>query len=404
MMTIPKHWPMATSLMYGGGLGRSLYDPFAEARQAADKINANRARLSLDGVLAEAPWVARRDVEEALTAFHKDAMGRIPSATRYPEAKPFVAQVLAYEKELRRLANLDDLGIAVAMSLNKFLLFRGRRRFGLGRPPAPAEKCRILLHLDTDRGPFLIKNVDDPAANWKPAPALPARLPRSEYWWDQVEWVADGVGSGMHIDEEPEELFPLPGLSMASEHAHDSPGVVDFFRRYSPFFGGGNFLVYDRKLRMAAIEKTSHSHCEVFPPEGGRWAHVSGMVCRDPGSPQGRHQKAHRDEYRRLYGLTDDNTSDAAFWDFCDAGERLLVERVRKLGARPRVKDIVELFLTPYPGGLCKNGRLVHPRQPVGEYTLWTYAHVFGENKYLRWQRGADLSAAPAEPEVCEFG
>jgi hypothetical protein len=68
------------------------------------------------------------------------------------------------------------------------------------------------------------------------------------------------------------------------------------------------------------------------------------------------------------------------------------------------VKDIVELFLTPYPGGLCKNGRLVHPRQPVGEYTLWTYAHVFGENKYLRWQRGADLSAAPAEPEVCEFG
>jgi hypothetical protein len=403
MKPFPAHWPLATSLIYRSGLGRSLYDPMAEACQAAAKISANRACLSLDGVLAETPGVSRREFAEALVVFHKDAMGRIPSATRYPEAKPFVEQVLVYEKELRQLANLDDLGMAIVMSLGKFLLFRGRRQFGLRKPPAQTERCRILLHLDTDRGPFMIKNVDDPAAGWKPAPTLPARLARSDYWWDQAEWVADGVGSGMHIDEEPEDLFPLPGLAMASQHAHDTPGVVDFFRRYSPFCGGGNFLVYDRKLRMAAIEKTSHNHCEVFPPEDGRWGHVSGMVCRDPASPQGRHQKACRDEYRQLYGLSDDNSSDAAFWAFCDAGERMLVERVRNLGAHPSVKEIVELFRTPYPAGLCKGGYRFHKAQPCTEYTLWTYAHVFGENTYLRWQRGEDLSPSPEEPEVCRF-
>jgi hypothetical protein len=390
-------------MIYGGGLGRSMYDPLAEARLAAAKIGANSARLALDGFLAEAPWVPRQELAAALIAFHKDAMGRIPSATRFPEAQPFVEQVLIYEKELRRLANLDDLGLAVAMNLDRFLLFRGRRRFGLAKPPVQPERCRILLHLDTDRGPFFIKNVDDLAANWKPAPPLPASLPRSDYWWDQVEWVADGVGAGMHIDEEPEELFPLPGFSMAGEHAHDTPGVVEFIRRYSAFFGCRNLLVYDRQLRLAEIEKSSFNHCEVFPPEGGRWAHVSGMVCRDPASPQGRHQQACRDEYRRLYGLTDDNSSDAAFWAFCSAGERMLVERVRKLGAQPRVQEIVDLFRTPYPEGLCKGGRLVHPRQPYAEYTLWTYAHVFGENQQLRWQRGEDLSVWPADPEVCQY-
>jgi hypothetical protein len=399
----PPHWPMATSLHDWAGQGRSLYDPLAEARRTAARIAANRAALSLDGLLAETPWVPRGDLAAALVAYHKDAMGRIPSATRYPEAQPFVEQVLRFEKELRRLANLDDLGVATVMSLGRFLLFRGRRQFGLRRPAQQAERCRILLHLETDRGPFMIKNVDDPPRNWKPAPALPPRMPRSDYWWEQVEWVADGTGSGLHLEDEPSELFPLPAVwVMASEHAHDTPGVVDFVRRYSPFFGGGNLLVYDRQLRLAAIEKSSHNHCEVFPPEDGRWAHISGMVCRDPASPHGRYQTACREAYLRLYGLPADGP-DAAFWMFCDEGERMLVDGVRQLGNRPKVNDIIELFRTPYPGGLCKGGHRFHKDQAVTEYTLWTYAHLIAERKYLRWQRGEDLSVWPADPETCEF-
>jgi hypothetical protein len=399
---IPNHWPMASSLHNWAGLGRSLYDPLREARQAAARINANRACLSLDGLLAETPWVPRRDLEAALVAYHQDAMGRIPSALRYPEAQPFVEQVLQYEKELRRLATLDDLGVATVMSMPNFLLFRGRRQFGRQRPAPQVERCRILLHVETDRGPFMIKNVDDPATNWKPAPPLPPRMPQSEYWWEQVEWVADGTGSGLHLEDEPEELFPLPAFAMASEHAHDTPGVVDFFRRYSPFAGGFNLLVYDRQLRMAAIEKTSHNHCEVFPPEADRWAHISGMVCRDPASPQGRYQTACREEYLRLYRLPVDGP-DAKFWEFCDKGERRLVEGVRQLGARPKVKDLIEHFRTPYPGGLCKGGYRFHKDQAVTEYTLWTYAHLIAERKYLRWQRGEDVSVWPDEPEMCEF-
>jgi hypothetical protein len=398
----PNHWPPATSLQSWAGLGRSLYDPLAEARKAAARVNADRACLALDGLFAETPWVPRREVEASLVAYHRDAMSRIPSATRYPEAQPFVEQVRQYEKELRRLANLDDLGAATVMSLYKFLLFRGRRRFGLRRPAQQVERCRILLHVETDRGPFLIKNVDNPATNWKPSPPLPPRLPAEEYWWDQVEWVADGTGSGLHLEDEPEEIFPLPVFPLASELAHDTPGVVEFFRRYSPFFASANLLVYDRQLRMAAIEKTSHNHCEVFPPEDGSWAHISGMVCRDPASPQSRYQQACREEYRRLYALPADGP-DATFWECSSELDRRLVEGVRRLGNRPKVKDLIELFWAPYPDGLCKGGHRFHKDQGGTVYTLWTYAHLIAERKYLRWQRGADVTVWPREPEVCRF-
>lgn len=375
----------------------------AKAREDGFRIRQNRMdALSVRRVLVGHPWISERELKEAIVEYHREAMDRAPSFVRYPEARPWVERVRAYVKELKTAGILNDTEIAIAISLGDFLLFRGARQFGLKRPEPAVEKCRTALLLETDEGPFQIKNVDNPAIQWKPAPPLPAQLPMREFWWEQCEWIADGVGSGLHIDEEPEEIFPLPVLAMASEHAHDTPAVVDFLRRYSAFWGASNLLVYDHKYRMAAIEKCSRNHFETYPPTLEKWGHISGMVCRDGGSPLGRYQRERRTEYRRLYGLPEDGV-DETFWKFCDAGERMLVEGIRKLGRRPKVKDVMDLFWTPYPDGLCKGGYRFHPDQGDTEYTLVTYAVALEQGIYYRWQRGRDLAVWPKQPEVCRF-
>jgi len=60
----------------------------------------------------------------------------------------------------------------------------------------------------------------------------------------------DGVGSGMHIDDEPDEIFPLPVHRMVKTHCNDVPGAVDFLTRYGTFWSGSNLLVRDAKKAL----------------------------------------------------------------------------------------------------------------------------------------------------------
>jgi len=404
---LPDHWPIITSLHEHAGWGKWTLDPLKAAREEAARINANREVAlggGLDRVLRDAPWVRRKDLLAGIAAYHRDAMSRIPSYAKHPESKPYVEHALTVERELRHLANLNDEEIALVKSMGPYLKFRGFKEAGLARSAPPrTERCRTVFLLNTDQGPFQIKNVDDPMpANYRPAPPLPARMPLKDFWWENVEWVADGVGSGLHLDDEPDETFPLPVLFMAGQHAHDTPGVVEFLRRYSPFWGGCNLLIFDRKLRAMAVEKCSHNFFEAFPPTSDGWCHVSGMACRDPNSPQARYQRAKRQQYRKLYSLPEDGI-DKTFWQFCDAGEQMMVEGLSRLGEHPKVADVTRLFWTPYPGGLCKGGYRFHPDQPVTEYTMLTYATLFEKRRYWRWQRGQDPTVWPEQPEACQF-
>lgn len=406
--TVSTTRPLITSLQQGYNKAKpGPPDPVVAAQQTADNIHANRQAAldtGLNRVLTDAPWIQREDLLNGLAAYHRDAMTQIPSAVRYPEAKPWVEYTLKYEQELRRRANLSTTEVALVMSLNPYLTFRGFKQAGLKRAPAPqVEKCRVAFIPDTDEGPLHIKNVDDPVAGWIPAPSLPDRRPRLDWWWDQVEWLADGTGSGLHMDNEPDDIFPLPVLTMALEHAHDTPGFVDFLRRYSPFYGGANLLVCDQQFRVVAIEKCSHNHLEVFPPAAGAFSHISGMVCRDPDSPQGRYQRQQRDAYCRLYSLPADGP-DHAFWTRCVEMEHRLVSRLRELGPRPKATDVMKLFITPdAEGGLRKDAHKAHPDQGVAESTLVTVATLFDKRRSYRWQRGRDGVSWPARPEVCRF-
>ncbi len=191
-------------------------------------------------------------------------------------------------------------------------------------------------------------------------------------------------------------------MEMAFHYAHDVPAAAEFLTRYCQFWGRCNVVLFDRKKQSCAIEKCSFRHIEVFWPGPDGQSHVSGMVCRDPNTPQGRHQRAMRERHLGLFGLPPDGP-DAAFWAACRRLEDKLAGALKAMGPQPRFDDLVRLFVTPWPEGLNKAGLRPHPQSGLVGYTLQTHVSLLDERKYLRWQRSQDGSTYPSQPEVYEF-
>lgn len=370
-------------------------NPAEAARREAEAIVRNReARLKfpLQRVLADAPYLDPDTLLNGLVAFHREAMAKIPSFTRYPEARPWVDYVRAVDRELVARAGLTELELAVYRSLHNFLAFRG---LGLAAP-AGDEKCRVAYLPESDHGRIHIKNVDDPATQWKPEVE-----PRWAFATKEAPLVADGVGSGLHLDDEPAELFPLPVKAlMFREYADDVPSAVEFLTRYSPFWARANLLLHDSKKRSVAIEKCSYNFIEVFYPEADGRSHISGMTCRDSDSPLGRYQKAQREKYLRLYRQPLDGP-DMAFWNGAKRFEDKLAAGLADLWPRVKLDDVIRLFTTAWPEGLRKDALKTHPKQGQIGYTLMCYAGLPDEGRFLRWQRTANPELAwPAAPEL----
>jgi len=377
---------------------RQMPDPIADAAREAQTILQNREaclEAPILRVLADALWLERGALLEGLVAFHRERMNRIPSPTRYPESPPWVEYVLARDRELRQRAGLSDFDMAVIRSLHDYLAFRR-----LGHPhPAGDERCRVAFLPHSDHGRLHMKNLDDPATWWKPEPEPIWLYPRP----DQTLF-ADGVGSGLHLDEEPPELFPLPVRShMLHTYADDVPSAVEFLTRYRYFWGRANLLLFDRTGRSVAIEKCSFNFIEVFEPGPDGISHISGMTCRNPDSPQGRYQQHQREKYLRLYGQPLDGP-DMAFWTVCRRFEEKLASGLAALAHHPTLDGLVRLFTRPWPEGLRKDGLRIHPQQGLIGYTLMSYVSLLDEGRLLRWQRSPLPELAwPDQPEEFHY-
>jgi len=375
----------------------TLPDPFVVARAEAEQLRSARCRMiewPVEQMRSTVPHVDLQSLLAGLTAFHRERMARIPSAVTYPESPLWVEHILAVDRELQRLAGLSDDEMAVYRSLNYYLMFRGFR----SARSVTVERCRSAYFPETDRGELLIRNNDDPGTFYVPDPPLRAadwQIPEGNYL------VIDGANSGLHINDEPEEIFPLPAIRMCTQYCDDVPGGVQFLTRYSPFWGHANYVLFDAQQRSVAIEKCSFTMIEVFPPDATGRSWVSGMVCRDPESPQGRYQRQKRQQYLDRFRLPPDGP-DAAFWQACDLAEQKLAALMKTPG-RVTFDEAVRLFTAPHPEGLCKDAVKFHPEQPIVEYTLWSRAVLTTptERTVYRWQRSPKPALAwPSEPEV----
>jgi len=364
-------------------------DPLAAARAEAEHVKRHAAMFldrPTERLLNDCPFIDPDSLLSGLEAFHQERMAKIPSATKYPEAQPWVDYVLAVDRELQALTGMSDLQLAVYRSIGAFLTFRGYAQ----AKPAMVERCRIIYLPDTDQGEFHIKNVDDPLAHWKPDVSTPKKAPQvTGLMWD-------GVGSGLHIDDEPEEIFPLPYREMTFTHCDDVPGGVQFLTRYSQFWAGQNIVLYDKQKRNVAIEKCSHNFIEVFESGANGGSHCSGMACRNSRSPQAQYQAKKRVEYLTRFNQPLDGP-DMTFWKACDRAEAMLGDLMKK--PKPTVTEILALFTTPWPKGLNKSGAKIHPEQACGEYTLLTHAELYEKRLLYRWQRDV-FGNYPCAPEV----
>src|SRR5437870_196646 len=93
----------------------TIPDAIAVARAEAAVIKSDPNQF-LDGpverALADAPFIDKDSLLEGLEAFHKERMEKIPSATEYPEAAPWVEYVIARDKELQELTGITNLQMA----------------------------------------------------------------------------------------------------------------------------------------------------------------------------------------------------------------------------------------------------------------------------------------------------
>lgn len=327
------------------------------------------------------------DVIDGLVAFDRERLSRAPAASRYPESAPWVEYALDLDQSLKRLG-LSEAQRAAWRSGSLYFAFRGPTL--IKQAPTP-ERCRVAYVPETDVGAVHIKNVDDPLSNRKHDPEPPDPTP----YLAPLVW--DGTGSGLHLDDEPEELFPLPIHTMCMHNCTTVPEAVDFLTRYRLFWGGANCVLHDRERRSVAIEKCAFTQMQVHHPGPDGISYCSGMVCRDPDSAIARHMQSKRQQYLRLMRLENDPVS-PLYWETCDAFERKLAEFLRTPAALD-AQALTTFFVDPWPDGLCKKGARVHPDQTVSQYTLATRVIEIDRGRFLRWQCDAD-GRYPERPEV----
>jgi hypothetical protein len=345
--------------------------------------------VPVERMLGDNPGVERGALLEGLLAFHRERMEKAPPADRFPESAAWVSYIRARDARVRAETGFSELDMAVLRSLHAYVTFRGFSRL----PPAVTERCRVVYAPETDNGQFHIKNVDDPATHWKGA-AKPTGAGMGD-----AKLIWDGVGSGMHMDDEPEQIFPLPIPRLVHHYADTVPAAVEFLTRYSPFWGSQNIVLHDRAKRSVAINKSSYNFIEVYYPGPDGCSHCSGMACQDLRSPQSLYLKKKRAEILGKMGRGADCTENA-FWAACDRAEAMLAECLKAMKGRITIDPVIELLTTPWPAGLNKTGALLHPDQPVGEYTLITHLTLLDLPATMMWARDGATLAYPEKPWV----
>ncbi|MCM8785323.1 MAG: hypothetical protein NC899_03650 [Candidatus Omnitrophica bacterium] len=377
-------------------------DPYQDAYEEFEILKINRdyyLKMTLERIISENPYIEKYQLIKDVKDYYCESLEKIPSFTKYPESKDWVDYVLKRDKFLIEMANLTLDEIAIYRSLNEYLQFRGYKKFGLKRLKL-SEKCRVAFIPETDMGPMHIKNVDDPIDYWKPFPKLPEKISLYNAWWYNLPFIIDSVGSGLHIDDEPSEIFPLPIFKMVYRYASDIESCVDFLKKYSIFWGNRNIIIFDLKLNFCVIEKCSRNFIEIYYlDKQSYFGYISGMVCRNKNSPQAIYQKEKRLEYLKLFNFSD-NSPDILFWELCEILEEKLKNGLISLGTKPSSNQVINLFISPYPDGLRKYNL------EFNDWTLYTHCTFFEKKIYMRWQL-KKLNGKKFEwterPETCKY-
>jgi hypothetical protein len=340
-------------------------------------------------------WPKEKVVAEVL-AYHRERLDAVPDLTRYPELRGY-RDLLVEEHRGMRDAGADDETISLAATLNFWRDTRLLQQTGRGwHAPVMPEKCRVVYVPETDEGVLHAKNVDDPLTYWKPRPPYPQGAP----WPWTHPLMFDGVGSGLHVDEIPPEIFPVGVLELCKEHCTTVDAATDFLARYNYFWSSQNLLIHDQHGNSMAFEKT---RCRVATrkPNVKGVNFINGMGALDPGIRD--HQRRMRAQYLEQTGQGPD-TLESRYFAFCEKKWENMARLVERLPADPGLDDVTSLMEQRDPSGpMCLTGQKVHPDEPAPGCTLVMDVWFMDKKKLHRRQWRGDTPAYLDTPEIVQF-
>ncbi|MEO6909166.1 MAG: hypothetical protein ABI210_14875, partial [Abditibacteriaceae bacterium] len=347
--------------------------------------------------LAAVIGLPMEEVVSRVLAFHRERLDAVPDLTMYPELKGYRDRLVAQERGMND-AGVEDNLIALSQSLNFWRSTRLLQETGIAYyAQAMPEKCRILYMADSDRGALHLKNVDDPLTYWTPAPPVAPNTP----WPYTHPLFFDGVGSGLHIDEIPPEIFPVDVRPLCQEHCTTVKEAEEFMVRYNYFWSGQNLLIHDNKGNSVAFEKTS---CRVGvrgPNEKGI-NFINGMTAVDPEISA--FQKQQRQKYLDQIGIQWNDSPDGRYFDFSENKMNNMIRYVKELSLNPTWDNAKQLMeQRDSSGPMCQMGERLHHDQPALEYTLQMLIFEWDNKRMHLRQWRKDVPVYLDTPEIVSF-
>ena len=318
-----------------------------------------------------------------VTTFHDERVAAMPDLNVYPELRD--------EREilLEKYRGLADEGmtrelIALCESLNFWCSFRCHAETGKwahgGQPrPQLRERCRIVYAPETDRGALHFKNVDDPLQTWHP---LPRETPPEP--WPFTGLFYDGVGSGLHIDDAPPEIFPADAREICSRHCTTVGEAEELLIRYNYFWGSANLLIHDTHGNAVAIDKASRCKYAVRRQGPNGVIYINGMSSFDDDYEAW--IEARRSQYLTESGQ-DDTSPEGCYFAMAQGTLRNMKRRMREFEASPTCDALLaHLSSRDTDGPLCRPGLSCHPDDFAREATLIQRLYLLDEH-VMMWRQ-----------------
>lgn len=388
MMPTPKQ-KLEAAYQYGLAHGRQMM---------AD----TKAVLSIDYHRDAARCLARacgrpsQEVIAQVCAYHRERLDAVPSLTTYPELRGYRDRLDARARGYRD-AGVDDVTLALMTTLSFWRETRLLQETGRGYEALPQpEKCRVVYVPHSDVGAIRAKNLDDQIAYYQPEPPVAPGTP----WPYPHPLVFDGVGSGLHIDEIPPEIFPVEPHGLCQELCTTVDEAVDFMVRYNYFWTGQNVLLHDFHGNSAVFEKT-RCRVAVHLPDADGISYTSGMGVRDPEI------SAFQQRQRQLWldqNGWDWNSPDACFFKCVQATWENMQRYMAELRMNPTFDNVKQLLeQRPTTGPLCFTGARTHPDDPLVAYTLRISIWLLDRKQLHRRQWRDNLPSYLDTPEIVQY-
>lgn len=349
----------------------SWYDQAHKAGAANPSYYRAKADHSF-GVYARAfPGMAREEIGKILAKSNQDRLDAAPDFAKYPEARGIRELLVAAQRGLKDGAGLDDTQSAMTADG----LFYYHRFVTSGKHKARHKaNCSVVYFPTSDHGALISSNLD-----------TDIHEPYTDPVWPQLNehLLTGSVSSGVFLDEESPEIFPLPVYSIVARYCRTTAEAVEIYTRYNNFWGPCNSLVVDRHHDVAMIEKTACRIAVRRSTDG--FGYVTAMTQEDPGL----HKFVNE---RRIASLTTrglpNPCADTRYWASQDVRRHLMDRLMNEARKNPTVEKLRSIMqYREADGKVAGNGDVLFPGDAPIEHTIRTQIFCVSEGRVEWWTR-----------------